>query len=115
MKTKAIMLVLASLGWAASLSAQAPAAPAAPAAAPQAAPAAAAQQELEPPLVQKPDTAPAGPEVVPLISFDPQFPVIEAVTNLAQQAGIAYSLAPEVVAENGSPSGVLTQAVGTVR
>ena len=109
------MLVLASLGWAASLSAQAPAAPAAPAAAPQAAPATAAQQELEPPLVQKPDTAPAGPEVVPLISFDPQFPVLEAVTNLAQQAGIAYSLAPEVVAENGSPSGVLTQAVGTVR
>ena len=106
------MLVLASLGWAASLSAQAPAAPAAPAA--QAAPAA-AQQELEPPLVQKPDTTPAGPEVVPLISFDPGFPVLEAVTNLAQQAGIAYSLAPEVVAENGSPAGVLTQAVGTVR
>src|SRR5688572_25329946 len=112
MKTKAIMLVLASLGWAASLSAQAPAAPAAPAA--QAAPAA-AQQELEPPLVQKPETAPAGPEVVPLISFDPQFPVLEAVTNLAKQAGITYSLAPEVVAESGSPSGVLTQAVGTVR
>jgi Flp pilus assembly secretin CpaC len=112
MKTKAIMLVLASLGWAASLSAQAPAAPAAPAA--QAAPAA-AQQELEPPLVQKPDTAPAGPEVVPLISFDPQFPVLEAVTNLAQQAGITYSLAPEVVAENGSPSDVLTQPVGAVR
>jgi Flp pilus assembly secretin CpaC len=106
------MLVLASLGWAASLSAQAPAAPAAPAA--QAAPAA-AQQELEPPLVQKPETAPAGPEVVPLISFDPQFPVLEAVTNLAKQAGITYSLAPEVVAESGSPSGVLTQAVGTVR
>jgi Flp pilus assembly secretin CpaC len=53
--------------------------------------------------------------VVPLISFDPQFPVLEAVTNLAKQAGITYSLAPEVVAESGSPSGVLTQAVGTVR
>src|SRR5688572_22388467 len=98
MKTKAIMLVLASLGWAASLSAQAPATP--PAASPQAAPAAA--QELEPPLVQKPDTAAQGPEVVPLISFDAQFPVMEAVTNLAQQAGITYSLAPELISPDGS-------------
>jgi len=112
MKTKAIMLVLASLGWAASLSAQAPATPP-PAAAPQAAPAAA--QELEPPLVQKPDTAAQGPEVVPLISFDAQFPVMEAVTNLAQQAGIAYSLAPELISPDGSATGVLTQAVGVVR
>jgi Flp pilus assembly secretin CpaC len=112
MKTKAIMLVLASLGWAASLSAQAPATPP-PAASPQAAPAAA--QELEPPLVQKPDTTAKGPEVVPLISFDAQFPVMEAVTNLAQQAGISYSLAPELISQNGSAAGVLTQAVGTVR
>ena len=106
------MLVLASLSWAASLSAQAPAAPAttvAPAAAP------AAAQELEPPLLQKPDSGAKSPEVVPLISFDAEFPVAEAVTNLAQQAGIAYTLAPEVLSKSGVVSGVLTQAVGTVR
>jgi Flp pilus assembly secretin CpaC len=106
------MLVLASLSWAASLSAQAPAAPAT-AVAPAAAPAAA--QELEPPLLQKPDSGAKSPEVVPLISFDAEFPVAEAVTNLAQQAGIAYTLAPEVLSKSGVVSGVLTQAVGTVR
>jgi Flp pilus assembly secretin CpaC len=112
MKTKAIMLVLASLCWAASLSAQAPA-PAAANAATPAAPAAA--QELEPPLIQKPDSAAAAPEIVPLISFDAEFPVADAVTNLAQQAGISYSLAPEVLTQSGTPAGVLTQAVGNVR
>src|SRR5215213_11353076 len=98
MKTKAIMLVVASLSWAASLSAQAPAS--ATNAAPQAAPAAAAQ-ELEPPLKQKPDTTAKGPEVVPLISFDAEFAVADAVTNLAQQAGIPYSLAPELLSAQG--------------
>lgn len=106
------MLVLASLCWAASLSAQAPA-PAAANAATPAAPAAA--QELEPPLIQKPDSAAAAPEIVPLISFDAEFPVADAVTNLAQQAGISYSLAPEVLTQSGTPAGVLTQAVGNVR
>jgi type II secretory pathway component GspD/PulD (secretin) len=110
MKTKAITLVLASLGWAASLSAQAPAAPAT---APQAA--AAPAQELEPPLIQKPDNTAKAPEVVPLISFDAEFPVMDAITNLAQQAGISYSLAPEVLSQDGSASAVLTQAVGNVR
>lgn len=40
---------------------------------------------------------------------------MEAVTNLAQQAGITYTLSPEVVSTNGLPVGVLTQAVGNVR
>ncbi|MGZ8898658.1 MAG: type II secretion system protein GspD [Limisphaerales bacterium] len=40
---------------------------------------------------------------------------MEAVTNLAQQAGISYSLAPEILSQDGSAAGVLTQAVGTVR
>ena len=40
---------------------------------------------------------------------------MEAVTNLAQQAGITYSFAPEVLSTNGTPAGVLTQAVGSVR
>jgi hypothetical protein len=40
---------------------------------------------------------------------------MEAVTNLAQQAGITYSFAPEVLNTNGTPAGVLTQAVGSVR
>lgn len=106
------MLVLASLNWAASLSAQAPAS--APNAAPQAAPAAAAQ-ELEPPLLQKPENTAKAAEVVPLISFDAEFPVSDAVTNLAQQAGISYQLAPELLGANGAASGVLTQAVGQVR
>ena len=112
MKTKAIMLVVASLSWAASLSAQAPASPATNTA-PQVAPASA--EELEPPLLQKPATTAQAPEVVPLISYDAEFPVMEAVTNLAQQAGITYSLAPEVVAQDGTAAGVLTQAVGQVR
>ena len=106
------MLVLASLGWAASLSAQAPATPS-PAVAPQAQAAPAA--ELEPPLVQNPSTTAQAPEVVPLISFDAEFPVMEAVTNLAQQAGISYSLAPELVSQDGSAAEVLTQPVGNVR
>lgn len=115
MKTKAIMLVLASLSWAASLSAQAPTTP--PASTPAAAePAAAAPaEELEPPLIQKPGTQAAAPEVLPLISFDAEYPVMEAVTNLAQQAGINYTLAPEVLSTNGLALGVLTQAVGNVR
>jgi Flp pilus assembly secretin CpaC len=128
MKTKAIMLVLASLSWAASLAAQAPSLPAyaqtlrtqkaaneaavADASAPATA-TTAATAELEPPLIQKPG-APAA-EIMPLISFDAEFPVMEAVTNLAQQAGIAYSFAPEVLSTNGTPAGVLTQAVGSVR
>ena len=107
------MLVVAGLSWAASLAAQAPASPAASNVAAQVAPAAA--EELEPPLIQKPESKAQAPEIVPLISFDPEFPVMEAVTNLAQQAGVSYSLAPEVLATNGLASGVLTQAVGTVR
>lgn len=113
MKTKAIMLVLASLSWAASLSAQAPTPPPSTNVAPQAAPAPA--EELEPPLIQKPGSGDAGPEVLPLISFDAEYPVMEAVTNLAQQAGITYTLAPEVLSTNGLPVGVMTQAVGNVR
>src|SRR5688572_5609268 len=110
MKTKAIMLVVAGLSWVASLAAQAPT----PATnvAPQAAPRAA--EELEPPLIQKPG-ATASAEIMPLISFDAEYPVMEALTNLAQQAGISYSFAPEVLNTNGSPAGVLTQAVGQVR
>jgi general secretion pathway protein D len=64
-------------------------------------------------LIQKPATATA--EIMPLISFDAEYPVMEAVTNLAQQAGISYSFAPEVLNTNGAPAGVLTQAVGSVR
>ena len=104
------MLVIAGLSWAAPLSAQAPApANAAPAVPPRPA------EELEPPLLQKPDATPVAAEVMPLISFDAEYPVMEAVTNLAAQAEITYSLSPEVLNTNGAPSGVLTQAVGNVR
>jgi general secretion pathway protein D len=120
MKTKAIMLVVAGLGWVASLAAQAQTPPSATSKAVAnsatnlAAPAAARPaEELEPPLIQKPATATA--EIMPLISFDAEYPVMEAVTNLAQQAGISYSFAPEVLNTNGAPAGVLTQAVGSVR
>jgi len=53
-------------------------------------------------------------EVLPLISFDPEFPVMDAVTNLAQQAGINYLIAPSLIT-NGAPSGVLTERVGPIR
>jgi Flp pilus assembly secretin CpaC len=51
---------------------------------------------------------------MPLISFDPEYPVIGAVTNLAQQAGISFSIDPDLIT-NGVPTTVLTQPVGPVR
>src|SRR5688572_29213582 len=129
MKTKAIMLVVAGLSWVASQAAQSPTPPpfaqtapvsnqrAAAAVAPTnvtTQPAPKPAEELEPPLIQKPG-ATAALEIMPLISFDAEYPLMEAVTNLAQQAGISYSFAPELLNTNGSPAGVLTQAVGQVR
>src|SRR5688572_26258776 len=89
MKTKAITLVVASLSCVVALAAPAPTAP--PVADPATNVAAAARpaEELEPPLLEKPATA-AAPEIMPLISFDAEYPTMEAVTNLAQQAGITY-------------------------
>jgi len=100
------MIVAAVLAWAAPLSAQDSGA-AAPGGTNQAAPTAPADAER--PLIQKP-----APEVLPLISFDAEYPVMEAVTNLAQQAGIAYTLAPEMVT-NSSYAAMITQSVGVVR
>lgn len=102
-------LVLVCLGWAASPSAQTTNPP--PAANPAA--------ELQPALVdeapiQRPDRLNA-PEVLPFISFDSEYPVMDALTNLAHQAGITFTVAPELIGTNNAPSEVLRQPVGTVR
>jgi Flp pilus assembly secretin CpaC len=71
----------------------------------------AAAPELEPPLIQKPAAKTAG-EVVPFISLGGDFPVMEAITNLAQQAGISYQLAPEMLT-NDVPVEVLREPIGS--
>lgn len=129
MKTKIAVSVLACLAWAAPLPAQtnvlptaAPSAASAselapatngvpssvPEAVPEAVPAAATLEE--PPRIEKP-----APEVLPLISFDAEYPVMEALTNLAQQAGLTYTLASDLTTTNGVPGRVLTEPVGLVR
>ena len=108
MKTKMIALVLASLGWAVAGWAQAPAA--APAAANPA-------SELQPALVEEPERPrpAAAPEVVPLISFDADYPLIDAINNLAENAGISFKLAPDLIGPNSEPVSRLKQGVGAVR
>jgi hypothetical protein len=111
MKTKTMMLVLACLGWAASVLAQAPTNPP-----PTAAPA----TELQPALVdqapiQRPQRSAPASDVVPLITLDSEFPVIDAITNLAQQAGLSFTIAPELIGPNNAPAEVLRQPVGTAR
>ncbi len=68
---------------------------------------------LETPAIQKPASKGTG-EVVPFISLSGDLPVMEAVTNLAQQAGVNYVLAPEMIT-NDVPVDVLRQPVGAVR
>lgn len=114
MKTKTIALVLACLGGALSLLAQTTNPP--PANPPS---------ELRPALVdeppiQKPERlqAPgraASADVVPLIAFDSDFPLIDALTNLAQTAGISFSLAPDLIGADNRPIELLRQGVGPVR
>src|SRR5436190_1860268 len=76
-----------------------------------AAPANAAPQSEAP--IQKPAGKGSG-EVVPFISLGGDFPVMEAITNLAQQAGVNYVLAPEMIT-NDVPVDVLRLPVGAVR
>jgi type II secretory pathway component GspD/PulD (secretin) len=73
----------------------------------------AAAPELDAPLVQKPAPRTAS-EVVPFISLGGDFPLMEAITNLAQQAGISYELAPEMMT-NDVPVDVLRQPIGATR
>lgn len=58
--------------------------------------------------------ATATPEIVPVIALDADFPLIEAATNLAQQAGIVFEIAPEV-ATNTMMMAQLRRPVGPVR
>jgi Flp pilus assembly secretin CpaC len=74
--------------------------------------------ELQPALI---DEAPlerprrlTEPEVVPLISFDADFPLIDVLNNLAQQSGINFTIAPELIT-NGAPVELLRQPVGSVQ
>lgn len=74
--------------------------------------------EVQPAVIDAPieKPAPRAPgEVVPLISLGADFPLIDAVTNLAQQAGITYSIAPELLNDSGAPVDALLQPVGSVR
>jgi hypothetical protein len=79
-----------------------------------AAPANAVPAQLETPVIEKPASAKTSGEVVPFITLSGEFPVMEAITNLAQQAGINYVLAPEMIT-NDVPVDVLRQPVGAVR
>ena len=76
--------------------------------APSAAPGAAAVSEAPA------DALSAGGEVVPLISLHSEFPLIDAITNLAQQAGIEFQVAPELLT-NGVPVPALREPVGMVQ
>lgn len=76
--------------------------------APSAAPGAAAVSEAPA------DALSAGGEVVPLISLHSEFPLIDAITNLAQQAGIDFQVAPELLT-NGVPVPALREPVGMVQ
>ncbi len=53
-------------------------------------------------------------EVLPSISFAAEYPLSDAITNLAQQAGVSYVLAPELTTNN-APVAQLRQPVGIVR
>lgn len=60
------------------------------------------------------DNAAAHPEIIPVIALDAEFPLIEAATNLAQQAGLAFEIAPELTT-NTMVMTQLRQPVGPVR
>src|SRR5262245_56111735 len=127
MRTKVFSLLLACLGVAIPLHAQQNAASTTnvPAAAPSAAtnPVTAAAATLEAAgapagaerPIEKPRTiATSAAEILPLISFAAEYPLIDAITNLAQQANLNFSVAPELLT-NGAPANVLKQPVGIVR
>src|SRR5688500_9327446 len=117
MKTLIITLILVSISCAGTILAQ-PNTAVAPSGAQPAAAAtdstnAAPAADLEAPVIEKPAQRATG-EVVPFISLGGDFPVMEAITNLAQQAGINYVLAPEMIT-NDVPVEVLRQPVGALR
>lgn len=123
MRTIAFSFLLACLSSALPLRAQSGAADAgAPAASTStstssgtAAPTATVAPDPEQPNVQKPrPTAAAQAEVLPLISFAAEYPLADAITNLAQQAGLSFALAPDV-ATNSATMNLLRHPVGAVR
>lgn len=108
MKTKLIALVSACFGWAAALSAQ----PASPSA------------ELQPALVGQaqaaqaaaaPAAADPGGDVLPFVALDADFPLFEALNNVAQNAGVSFTLAPELIGPNNTPADILRQPMGAFR
>src|SRR5690349_6624094 len=99
MRTLALSLVLACISSALSLVAQ----PVDSAAPPTVATVAAKSTA--------PLQAAASAEVLPLISFAAEFSLGDAITNLAQQAGITYAVAPELQGTNSSLQ-LLRQPVG---
>ncbi len=118
MRTKVFSLLLACLGVAIPLHAQQKAASTnvpgatAPAAATALAPAAPAEPEHP---IERPKTvATSAAEILPLISFAAEYPLIDAITNLAQQANVNFAVAPELLT-NGTPANILKQPVGIVR
>jgi hypothetical protein len=117
MKTTFSMLVLALLCWVNNTWAQvtsagllaptnAPVVVAPSAATPE--PGEPAPEPASPPLIARP-----GPDRIS-VSFDSEFPLLAAVTNLADQASIKFVLAPELMT-NGVPIEALNRPVGVVR
>src|SRR5580765_3524421 len=122
MRTKVLSLLLACLSAALPLGAQpgasngaAPAGSSSTEAATNGPAANAPSSELDRPLVEKPrSAASSSSEILPLISFAAEYPLADAITNLAQQAGLNFALAPDV-ATNSATVTMLHQPVGIVR
>ena len=113
MNIKLLGLILASLTCATASFAQITDAPADTQAAETAVPPAETiNPELEPPLIQRPE--PVTAESVPFITLAADFPLADAIANLANQAGIDYTIAPELMT-NGAPADPLLEPVGPVR
>ena len=120
MRTKVFSLLLACLATALPLSAQpgvsnggAPTNSSSAVTNGPAAPAPAADA-LDRPIEKPRATASSQSEILPLISFAAEYPLADAITNLAQQAGLTFALAPEMATNNATVS-MLHQPVGIVR
>jgi Flp pilus assembly secretin CpaC len=124
MRTKVFSLLLACLGVAIPLHAQQNAASRAnaPGATPPTVVSNSAAATLDPAAPAEPErpierprtVATSAAEILPLISFAAEYPLIDAITNLAQQANLNFAVAPELLT-NGTPANLLKQPVGIVR
>src|SRR3954468_18980673 len=63
-----------------------------------------AADALDRPIEKPRATASSQSEILPLISFAAEYPLADAITNLAQQAGLSFALAPEMATNNATAS-----------